>query len=53
MVFGPTAVRIAPFITGAIQIADGRRLGMTAVELGNRIILHHRPSRVAFVNARR
>jgi hypothetical protein len=26
---------------------------MTAVELGNRIILHHRPSRVAFVNARR
>src|SRR5262245_52635302 len=43
VILGPKSIRIPPLVARAIQILDGRRIGMTRVEIAHRIGVRLRP----------
>src|SRR5262245_8616409 len=42
VIFGTTAILVAPFVACAIQVGDGRRIRMPGVELGHGVRVHIR-----------
>src|SRR5262245_530113 len=53
VIFSATMIQVLPLITRAIEGVDRRWVGLTAVELGTRVILYHRPSHLTSRRRRR